>query len=746
MYIKIKGAREHNLKNISINIPRNQFVVITGVSGSGKSTLAFDTIFLEAQRDYLESMSAYARRIMPKLGQSKVDSIEGLSPCIVINQKQLARNPRSTVGTVTEVYTFLRLLYSRMGTPILNSEEFSFNTPMGACKNCGGLGVELKSDLDKLIDFERSLNDGAILHKTWCIGSRYWNIINATGYFDMNKRVKDYSAEEVDLLLYSDTIQYQNEQPGYVQSFSYEGVVSRLLKRQSDSRGLESNSYDRDFFSMATCSSCNGTRLNDKARSIKINDIGIVDLLTMEIRDLKEFLKCFSGEVAESIIPYINKILGYMCDVGIGYLSLSRSVATLSNGESQKVKLARQLGSSLTELIYIIDEPTAGLHARDAEHVTEILRKLVKKPNTVIVVEHDRDVMLNADYIIDIGPGAGTYGGEIVAEGTVEEIKNSGSLTGDFISGKKKIKKRNDKRITETYIEIKNATNNNLKNIDVKIPKGVLTCLTGVSGSGKSSLIEVFLKENPNSIVIDQSPIGASPRSNPATYTGAFDIIRKVFSKATGIDASFFTFNSKGACEECGGLGYKTMDMHFLGDIRGECEICKGKRYKEEVLNYLYNGKNISEVLDLTISDAIDFFDNKQIKEKIKMLAEVGLGYLKLGQSLDTLSGGEAQRVKLASQLSINGNIYILDEPTRGLHFVDIEKLLDILNKLVDYGNTVLVVEHNMDVIKNADWIIDMGPEGGKNGGKIIAEGTPEDVAKVEDSATGKYLAKELTR
>jgi len=744
MNIKVVGANENNLKNISVEIPRNKLVVVTGVSGSGKSSLVFDTIFAEAQREYLESMSTYAQRSMPKLSPANVTSIEGLSPCIVIDQKALARNPRSTIGTVTEIFTFIRLLFSRMGTPILSAGEFSFNTPSGACKNCAGLGNELLPELDNILDWNKSLNEGAILHRTWKVNSRYWNIINSSAFFDMNKKLKDFSKEERDKLLYSEPVNLQNQHAGYVQSFSYEGIIKRLTKRQADSRGLSINSYDQGFFTKQLCSACGGSRLNKKARSVKIDKVSIVEVLNLEIYELLPLIKTFKGQVAQSVTPYIIKMLSYMIDVGIGYLTLNRSVATLSNGESQKVKLARQLGSSLHQLIYVLDEPTAGLHARDIEKISAILRNIVDKTNTVIVVEHDKSVMLNADYIIDIGPGAGVHGGEIVAQGTIPNFLKTNTITAKYLSSNGKEKKQYKRRTSSKYIEINNAKLHNLKNVSVKIPKNIMTCITGVSGSGKSSLIDVLLKKIRDIIIVDQSPVGKSSRSNPATYTNTFDLIRKEFALATGKDPSLFTFNGKGACEECQGLGYKTMDMHFLGDIKQLCNECKGKRYKKEVLNYKYKNKNIADVLNLTIEEAINYFENSQIKNKLKLLSQVGLAYLTLGQSLDTLSGGETQRVKLVKYLSLKGNIYVLDEPTRGLHFKDIENLMQVLNKLVNKGNTVIIIEHNLDVIKQSDWIIDLGPEGGKHGGEIIAEGTPEQIIKVKGSYTAKYLTKEL--
>ncbi len=744
MDISVYGARVHNLKSLDVSIPRDKFVVVTGVSGSGKSSLVFDTIFAEAQREFLESLSTYARTSLPKINKPDVDSIEGLSPCIVIDQRPLAKNPRSTVGTLTEIYSFLRLLYSRLGHPIISAGEFSFNTPAGACPKCSGLGQAFLPDLNRLIHWNKSLKQGAIQHRTWKVDSRYWNIINSIGYFDMNKPLREFTKEELDILLYSDPIQYKNKSPGYVQSFSFEGIVKRMIKRQNDSRGLSVKDYDQQFFHFSECMDCGGTRLNERARSVAVNGLSMAQAVQMEIIDLLPFVSSLHGDVANSITPFVVKKVENCIQSGLGYLHLNRSISSLSGGEAQRLKIAKQLGSSLSSIIYVLDEPTSGLHPRDIDNLVLILKELVKKRNTIITVEHDGTVMEKADHIIDIGPGAGVLGGKLVAHGSPEEMKSKNCTTGDYLSGRKSILRKVRRKNPRSFATIKDATLHNLKNVTVSIPLNFMTCITGVSGSGKSSLMDVFVRQNPAAIIVDQSAVGNNPRSIPATYVGSFDAMRREFAEATGTNESLFSFNGRGACGECDGLGYKVMDMHFLGDVQLPCEICKGKRYNEEVLNYRYKGKTIADVLDMTIDETVGFFRDREVERSLTLLSDVGLGYLKIGQPLNTLSGGESQRVKLTSRLNKKGNIYVLDEPTKGLHVSDIERLLYILYKLVDRDNTVIVIEHNLDVIKNADWVIDLGPEGGRNGGQIVAQGPPEEIAESAESITGRYLEKAL--
>jgi len=736
--IKIVGAKENNLKNVSLEIDKHKFNVVTGVSGSGKSSLVFDCIYAMAQTSFYETLSTYVVKNLPKINKPNVERISNLSPCVLVEQKKLGTNPRSTVGTYTEIYTYLRLLYSRIGYPIYDSSYFSFNTAKGACKNCGGLGIELVIDLSKLIDFDLSLNEGAIKHRTWKVGSRYFNIQKSTGYFDMDKKLKDYSEEEMNLLLYKEPTTFMNQNEGFVQNWSYEGIVSRLLKRQGDSRGLQINDYDREFFKEDTCSLCSGSRLNENALNVLVHSKSLKELLNLEIADLYDFILTIEDVEAAEIVSKMKKDLKNLIDLGIGYLTLNRGVGTLSGGEAQKIKLAKSMNNTLNELIYIMDEPSLGFHSRDVHKIIEAIQNIVKRSNTAIVVEHNREVIMSADRIIDIGPNSGSNGGELIYNGSLKGIlENENSITGTYLK-KKKTLPSNEKEMID-YYEVKGITTNNIKDLDIKIPLHVLTCITGVSGSGKSSLVRYLIQNDDSLIKIGKENIGLTSRSNVATYTKTFDRIRELFALENHVSASEFSFNSLGACPNCNGTGILKMDMHFLGDVKQVCEICHGKRYKDDVLKYLYKGKNIYDVLEMTVSDALEFFDNKEIQERLTILKSVGLEYLKLGQTLDTLSGGEVQRVNMSSYFIKKGNIYIFDEPTQGLHLRDIEILKRVMRRMIDNGNTVIVIEHNLDFIMDADYIIDMGPDAGKNGGKIVYEGTLKDILK-ENTYTAQAL------
>ena len=940
-YIKIKGARANNLKNIDIEIPRNKLVVMTGASGSGKSSLAFDTIYAEGQRRYVESLSSYARQFLGQMDKPDLDYIQGLSPAISIDQKSGSRNPRSTVGTVTEIYDYMRLLWARIGKPhcpkcgreirqqtidqIIDqlmllpegtklmilapvvrarkgeyvkvfedarrsgyvrvrvdgsmyelSEEirldknkkhtievivdrvvikdgimrrladsvetaaslagglvvadivgenrqllfsqnyacpdcgisieeltprmFSFNTPYGACPKCDGLGMQLLVDPDLVIpDESLSINDGAVKATGWgsgtdSIAAMYYNALAAKYGFTLDTPISELPAEVKDILLYGSKgekldLSYERERKNssFAGKFSrpFEGICKNLERRYFETQSPAMRAEIEECMSEVVCPECRGRRLRKEALAVTVGGINIAGMGDMSVTEAIDFvdgLELSEKEhiIADRIIKEIKARLGFLKNVGLQYLSLSRGAATLSGGESQRIRLATQIGASLTGVLYILDEPSIGLHQRDNEKLLKTLMDLRDLGNTLIVVEHDEDTMRAADFIVDIGPGAGVHGGQVVAAGTLEDICASPeSLTGQYLSGKRRISVPSERRKTDKgFIKIHGAAEHNLKNIDVEIPKGVITCVTGVSGSGKSSLVNeilyktLALKKNrarlkpgkcagisgiddiDKVIDIDQSPIGRTPRSNPATYTGLFGDIRELFAstedaRLRGYNSGRFSFNVKGGrCEACRGDGVQKIEMHFLPDVYVPCDVCKGRRYNRETLEVRYKGKNISEVLDMTVEEASSFFENlPKLKAKLDTLRDVGLGYVQLGQSSTTLSGGEAQRVKLATELSrrsTGSTVYILDEPTTGLHMDDVRKLLGIIGRLADAGNTVVIIEHNLDVIKTADHIIDLGPEGGDGGGTLVFAGTPEECAACESSYTGSFLKKML--
>lgn len=935
--IVIKGARENNLKNISLRLPRNKFIVFTGLSGSGKSSLAFDTIYAEGQRRYVESLSSYARQFLGQMDKPDVDYIEGLSPSISIDQKTTSKNPRSTVGTVTEIYDYLRLLFARIGTPycyncgreitsqtveqmvdkIMESEEgtrlqilapiirekkgehkkvlknikkegfvriivdgemfdigdeinldknkkhtievvvdrivvregiegrladsletalkladglvivdyigrervmfseklacphcniaieelsprmFSFNSPFGACPTCNGLGFSKEIDESLIIpNPELSIDEGGIAPFANSNGQTYYHqLFKALAEyhgFDTGRPLKEAPEEFIQELLYGTDreinfkfVSYFDDLGPREHTGTFEGIIPMLQRRYESTTSDYVREKIEEYMAENPCPTCGGKRLRKEVLSVRINGLNIAEVADLSVNQALEFfndLKLTEKQemIAHQILKEIKNRLNFLKDVGLDYLTLSRSAGTLSGGEAQRIRLATQIGSGLVGVIYVLDEPSIGLHQRDNEKLLKSLRHLTDLGNTLIVVEHDEDTMYAADYIVDIGPGAGIHGGQIVAQGTVEDIKkNPNSITGQYLSGMKKIEVPKERRKPNgKWLEIVGAQENNLKNIDVKIPLGVFTCITGVSGSGKSTLVNEILykalsqklyhsKVKPGKykeikgieyldkvIEIDQSPIGRTPRSNPATYTGVFDYIREVFAmtpeaKMRGYNKGRFSFNVKGGrCEACCGDGIIKVEMHFLPDVYVPCEVCKGKRYNRETLQITYKGKNIAEVLDMTVEEGLEFFQNiPRIKRKLQTLYDVGLGYIKIGQPSTELSGGEAQRVKLATELSRKSTgrtIYILDEPTTGLHIADIHKLINVLNQLVEGGNTVVVIEHNLDVIKTADYIIDLGPEGGDRGGTIVATGTPEEIAMVENSYTGQFLRKVL--
>ena len=936
--IVIRGARENNLKNVDLTIPRDKMVVFTGLSGSGKSSLAFDTIYAEGQRRYVESLSAYARQFLGQMDKPDVDSIDGLSPAISIDQKTTSKNPRSTVGTVTEIYDYLRLLWARAGTPHcpkcgkeikrqtvdqivdriealgegtrfiiyspvirgkkgehskvfedarksgfvrvrvdgiqydlnetipceknkkhnielvvdrlviregqrrrltdsietacahsgglvvihlpdkdeelsfsqnyacedcgismpeLEPRMFSFNNPAGACPSCSGLGFRLIADPELVIpDKDKSILQGAIQASGWnsartdSVFRMYFEALAQKYHFSLSVPVKELSKEAMDVILYGTRgekirMTYNRGNGMGVLEQPFEGILNNISRRFRETQSDAARKELEECMSTAPCPVCKGKRLSDIALAVTVGGMGIMDFCAMSVRDELEFMENLKLEgnmaiVAQQIVREIKSRLRFLMDVGLQYLTLSRSAGTLSGGESQRIRLATQIGSSLTGVLYILDEPSIGLHQRDNDKLLMTLKKLRDLGNTLIVVEHDEDTMREADFIVDVGPGAGSHGGEIVAAGSLEDIcREPRSVTGQYLSGVKKIPVPSHRRAGNgKTLKILGATENNLKNLDVEIPLGTLTCVTGVSGSGKSSLIcQVLNKtlaaklnhartrpgackgieglEHLDKVInIDQSPIGRTPRSNPATYTGLFNDIRDLFAstadaKMRGYGPGRFSFNVKGGrCEACNGDGLVKIEMHFLADVYVPCEVCHGQRYNRETLEVQYKGKNIAQVLDMTAEEAVEFFQNiPKISKKAQTMVDVGLGYVKLGQSSTSLSGGEAQRVKLATELSrafTGRTIYVLDEPTTGLHAADVHRLIDVLQKLVDAGNTVLVIEHNLDVIKTADYIIDLGPEGGDQGGFLVASGTPEEVAQVPESYTGQYLKKYL--
>ena len=743
-YIEIRGARENNLKNVSLRIPKRKITIFTGVSGSGKSSIVFDTIATESQRLLNENFSMFVRNFLPKYSQPDADAIENLSMSIVVDQKRMGGGSHSTVGTITDINTILRMMFSRIGQPHVGpTNVFGFNDPQGMCPNCNGLGRKLDVDLDKFLDKSKSLNEGAILFPEYAVDSWGWSNLINTGLFDPDKKLSKYTEKEMKALLYNEPIKVKTKVGAKDFNMTFEGIVNRFtnkyIKRDLKTMSERTQKSVEPYMTMGACSECKGTRLNQTILKCKINGYNIADLTGMEIPELIEAVKKIKAPAAEPIVKALLERLQNLVDIGLEYLSLSRETDTLSGGESQRVKVVKHLGSSLSDVIYIFDEPSVGLHPRDVHRMNELLQKLRDKGNTVIVVEHDPDVIKVADHVVDVGPHAGPHGGEIVYEGSYANLLKANTLTGKHMQ--QSVPLKDSFRTPIGKLPIKNAKVNNLQNVSVNIPTGVLTVVTGVAGSGKSSLInEVFQHQHHDSIVIDQSAVGVNSRSNPATYTGILDDVRKAFASTNKVQASLFSFNSKGACENCQGLGVVYTELSFFDSVKSPCEICGGKRFKDEVLAYKLNGKSISDVLAMNVEQALEYFEIKEVLRKLQAMSDVGLDYLSLGQPLSTLSGGECQRIKLASELHKQGSIYIMDEPTTGLHMSDIGHLMQVINRLVDTGNTVVVIEHNLHVIKNADWIIDMGPEGGSKGGKVIFEGTPKQLLSAKDSLTGKYL------
>ena len=747
-YITIRGARENNLKNVSLQVPKRKITIFTGVSGSGKSSIVFDTIAAEARRQLNETFSTFVRNFLPRYAQPEADAIENLSMAIVVDQKRLGGGSHSTVGTVTDIYSVLRLLYSRVGQPFAgNANAFSFNDPQGMCPECNGIGRKIGVDLDKFLDTSKSLQEGAVLYPEYEVDGWGWGVLVQSGLFNKDKKVKDFTEEELNLLLHGKPYKVKMNFGNKPVNLTFEGIVDKFSRKYilSDIKSYSERTQNSvtPYMTYGPCHACKGARLSQAVLACKINGYNIAQLAAMEVDDLIEVIREIKDPVAAPMVASLVERLQHMIGIGLEYLSLNRETDTLSGGESQRIKMLKHLSSSLVDVLYIFDEPSIGMHPRDVHRLNELLQKLRDKGNTVIVVEHDPDVIKVADHVVDVGPFAGTRGGNVVFEGSYGDLLTSDTLTGRHMKQSMPVKLAS--RTAKGKLSISDAKANNLQKVSVDIPTGVLTVVTGVAGSGKSSLIhQCFLKQHPDAIVIDQAPVGISSRSNPGTYTGILDEVRKSFAKANQVSPSLFSFNSKGACENCQGLGVIYTDLAFMDEVKSPCEVCGGRRFKDEVLEYKFHDKSIFDVLNLPVREALAFFDTKEVAKdvtrKLQALSDVGLDYLTLGQPLSTLSGGECQRIKLASELHKKGSVYVMDEPTTGLHMSDIGHLLAIMNRLVDTGNTVIIIEHNLAIIKNADWIIDMGPEGGNKGGRVIFEGTPVELMDCEESLTSAYL------
>ena len=741
--IIIRGLRQNNLKNVSLDIPKGKIVVFTGVSGSGKSSIVFDTIAAESQRQMNETYTAFVRGRLPKYEKPKVERIDNLSASVIVDQSRLGGNARSTVGTISDMYAALRLLYSRIGEPYVGTASyFSFNDPNGMCPECSGIGKVMTVDIENRIDPEKTWNEGMADLPAFHVGNWYWKQYAESGLFPLDKKWKDFTEQERNRLLYGADTPDGKRLSKKVDGMSH--YLHRMLIHR-DTSTLKEASVKRLMYLVEEkkCPLCLGRRLNEKSLACKVEGYSIDEMCAMEFTELVKVLGKITDPRAKTIVDALTASLERMIDIGLPYLSMDRESSTLSGGEAQRLKLVRYMGSALTGMTYIFDEPSTGMHPRDVYRMTKLLQSLRDRGNTVLVVEHDRDVISIADEIIDVGPLAGKNGGQILFQGSYEALLLSGTRTGDAMKHIEPLKKMT--RIPKEFLPIRNANIHNLKNVSVDIPLNVLTVVTGVAGSGKSSLIrDVFAKQYADRVVlVDQSPVTATGRSTPATFLGFFDEIRKVLAKENGVNAGLFSFNSKGACPACGGRGQIVTELVFMDPVTTVCEACEGKRYSQEAMSYQYKGKNIVEILDMSVGDAYEFFkENRKLKKALGAMLEVGLPYLSLGQPLSTLSGGERQRVKLAKDLDKKGNIYILDEPTTGLHASDIKKVMELLDSLVDRGNTVIVIEHNLDVMKRADWLIDVGPDGGTAGGQIVFTGTPLEMVEKSHTITAEYLRK----
>lgn len=742
--IIIRGATENNLKNISLRIPKKQITIVTGVSGSGKSSLVLDTIAAKSRRELNDTFPSFVQQYLPKYGRPHVEEIENLPIAIVIEQRKPTNNSRSTVGTYTDIYSLLRLMFSRIGQPFVGySDIFSFNHPMGSCPRCAGLGEIRELDIHKLVDFDKSLNDEDTIHYI-AFGKGGWRWIRYahSGLFDLDKKIKDYTSEELELFLNSPQIKLKNPPKNWPKSAKYEGLIPRMYRSIINSEeGLLHAAVLNPMLTMGTCPDCKGTRLNEKILSCKIKGLNIADVTAMSIADCRKWMEDIDNPLAADIKHATIERLSALEEIGLGYLTLDRAIGTLSGGEAQRCKIAKYINSSLSDVLYILDEPSVGLHNHDILLMQESVKKLKRHGNTVILVEHHKDMIKIADHIIDMGPGAGANGGEILFEGSYPELLASHTLTGDMLSAEKRLK--DEVRQPKEFFHLEHATLHNLNDLSIELPLGVMCGIVGVAGSGKSSLMECFQRAYPHSediVYISQKNIGISLRSTPATYLEVSDDIRKLFAKHNKVKMDLFTFNGKGGCPVCQGKGVIISDMAFMDSIETVCEACGGLRYSNEVLGYQLNGMNIAEVMDLTAEKACEMFAGSVIAEKLEPLLKVGLGYLHLNQSLSTLSGGELQRIKLASYLRNRGKIFILDEPSDGLHLNDISRILRLFDDIVSAGNTIFLIEHNLEMLKACDYAIELGPGGGNMGGRIIFSGTPKAMTECGESVTGRYL------
>ena len=742
--IIVRDATENNLKHVSVSIPKGQITVVTGVSGSGKSSLVLDTIAAKSRRELNDTFPSFTQQYLPKYGRPHVASIENLPIAIVIDQRKPAANSRSTVGTYTDIYALLRLLFSRVGKPFVGySDAFSFNHPAGSCPRCSGLGEIRELDIHKLVDFDKSLNDEDTIHYI-AFGKGGWRWIRYahSGLFDLDKKIKDYTPEELDLFLYSPQIKLKNPPANWPKTAKYEGLVPRMYRSIINSEeGLLHAAAINPMLTMGTCPDCGGTRLNEKIRSCRIGDLNIAQVTAMSISDCRRWIATVADPLAADIRRAVGERLAALEEIGLGYLTLDRAIGTLSGGEAQRCRIAKYINSPLSDVMYILDEPSVGLHNHDILLMQRSVQKLKNHGNTVILVEHHKEMIRIADHIIDMGPGAGMKGGEVVFEGSYDELLRSQTLTGTMLSAQSEIKEQ--VRTPKQFFPIANASLHNLQNLSVRLPLGVMCGIAGVAGSGKSSLMECFRQAwpNPGDIVyISQKNIGISLRSTPATYLDVADDIRRLFAKANKVKADLFSFNGKGGCPVCGGKGVIVNDMAFMDAIETTCEACGGLRYAPEVLEYKVEGLNIAQVMDLTANRASELFAGTAIAEKLEPLRQVGLGYLHLNQSLSTLSGGELQRIKLASSLRENGKIFILDEPSDGLHAGDIRRIISLFDTMVDAGSSIFLIEHNIEMLKACDYLIELGPGGGAMGGRITFEGTPSAMAQCPNSVTAPYL------